>query len=165
MVREERREHELDLVGREGDRGLLERVRIPIHGDQLEGGIGLEKSAGVSSSAYGAVQDRTGRGQEEAEDLFDQLDAEGQFHEGVDAKDDKVVDKQYGSALRSLVTFMMEDPRVIGPVLNEMWALRALERVGDHARNIAEYVIYLVKGNDVRHLPYDQIISMYGKQD
>ncbi|MDG2047962.1 MAG: phosphate signaling complex protein PhoU [Halioglobus sp.] len=64
---------------------------------------------------------------------------------------DAEVDKEYGSALRSLVTFMVEDPRNVGAILNEMWALRSLERIGDHACNIAEHVVYLVKGLDVRH--------------
>ena len=79
-------------------------------------------------------------------------------------REDSNVDKEYGSAMRSLVTFMMEDPRDIGPILNEMWALRSLERIGDHASNIAEHVVYLVRGLDVRHQSLEDFIDQVRNQ-
>lgn len=67
------------------------------------------------------------------------------------AKRDRDVDQAYRSATRSLVTYMMEDPRSISVVLNVMWILRSLERIADHARSIAIHLIYQVSGEDVRH--------------
>lgn len=72
-------------------------------------------------------------------------------------KNDKLVDNQYGSALRELITYMMEDPRSISQAVNVIWILRAIERIGDHTRNIGEQVIYLVSGEDIRHLPLSEI--------
>jgi phosphate transport system protein len=72
-------------------------------------------------------------------------------------REDKNIDKEYKSAMREMITYMMEDPREISRVMNIMWALRALERIGDHARNIGEQVIFLVHGTDVRHTSLREI--------
>ena len=66
-------------------------------------------------------------------------------------RDDAGLDSEFSSILRQLVTHMMEDPRTISTALEIVWVAKAIERIGDHAKNMAEYVIYIVKGTDVRH--------------
>lgn len=73
------------------------------------------------------------------------------------AKKDRDVDLEYNTAIRSLVTYMMEDPRSITRVLSVIWVLRSLERIGDHARHLCQHLIYMVKGVDVRHIPAQEI--------
>jgi len=90
----------------------------------------------------------------EALDAFAHFDANQAFKV---MQADAEIDIEYKTATRALVTYMMEDPRAISRVLNVMGVLRSLERIGDHARNISEQLIFLVKGADVRHSSYEQI--------
>ncbi len=81
-------------------------------------------------------------------DCFARLDADAAAEV---IRDDAGVDHEFRAILRQLITYMMEDPRTISTALEIVWIAKAIERIGDHAKNMAEYVIYIVKGTDVRH--------------
>jgi phosphate transport system protein len=89
-------------------------------------------------------------------DAFARLDTKA----AVDIlKEDDMIDREFGGFVRKLVTYMMEDPRMISPSLDLLFVAKAIERIGDHAKNIAESIIYVVKGTDVRHTSMEEIES------
>jgi len=77
-------------------------------------------------------------------------------------KGDDAIDQEYNGFLRKLITYMMEDARTISPSLDLLFLAKAIERVGDHAKNIAEQIIFIVKGEDVRHTPMSKVESVVG---
>jgi phosphate transport system protein len=90
-------------------------------------------------------------------DAFARLDVEAALSI---LKEDDLIDKEFDGFVRKLITYMMEDPRKISAGLDLLFLAKALERIGDHAKNIAEFIIYVVKGEDVRHTPIAAIESV-----
>ena len=115
-----------------------------------------EEDAGFSSRYAGIrhLSDQVQRMVHDVLDAYARLDVDAAIKV---VRDDEIADKEYHDLMRMLITYMMEDPRKISEVLDVIWAARALERIGDHAKNIGEYVIYLVKGKDIRHLDLDVV--------
>jgi phosphate transport system protein len=75
-------------------------------------------------------------------------------------KEDDLIDQEFDGFVRKLITYMMEDPRMISPSLDLLFLAKAIERIGDHAKNIAEFIIYVVKGEDIRHSSMEKIESV-----
>jgi phosphate transport system protein len=92
--------------------------------------------------------------------LRNALDAFARLDLAVAAKvvrQDELVDSEFKAILRQLITFMMEDPRTISLALDILFIAKSIERIGDHSKNMSEYVVYLVKGKDVRHTSIEAI--------
>ena len=88
-------------------------------------------------------------------DAFARLDVHAAA--GV-VREDDAIDLAFNAIMRQLITFMMEDPRTISSSIEILFIAKSIERIGDHAKNMSEYVIYLVKGRDVRHTGVDEIV-------
>jgi len=135
---------DLERIGDEAAKIARMGREIAAHG--MPPGMRLPTLATASEIAIGMLR--------KALDAFVRLDA------GAAARviaEDRAIDDEFRATLRQLITFMMEDPRTISPALNVVWVAKAFERIGDHAKNIAESVIYIVRGRDVRHIPLAQM--------
>jgi phosphate transport system protein len=130
--------HDLERMGDEAAKVAKYAIQLIDHGDMPRCVVEIRH---IGNRVSAMVRD--------ALDCFARLDVEQALKV---AQEDTSVDMEYATAMRTLITYMMEDARSISAVLNIMWALRSLERIGDHAGNLAEHVVYLVKGQDVRHV-------------
>lgn len=133
-------------------KSVIDLERIGDEAGKIASQAILLATAGEPPRGYQEIRDignLVGSMVRDALDAFVRLDIEMALSV---AKEDQFVDEEYARAMRSLITYMVEDPPAIQQIIHVLWALRALERVGDHACNIAEQVIYLAKGKNVRHV-------------
>jgi len=119
------------------DNGLSSRLRLPLGDLQFEAELATTQLR-------------------KALDAFARLDTTQALEV---LKQDDQIDQEFDGLLRKLITYMMEDPRTISPSLDLLFLAKAIERIGDHAKNIAEFIIFIVKGADVRHTSVDYIES------
>jgi phosphate transport system protein len=135
---------DLERIGDEAEK--IARMSRQIH---ESGHLSLQQFAGIRHAATIAVSMLR-----EALDAFARLDA---VKAAKVIREDRAIDSEFRSILRQLITFMMEDPRTISTALEIVWVAKAVERIGDHAKNVAEDVIYIVRGTDVRHTALEQV--------
>jgi phosphate transport system protein len=118
--------------------GVSSRLRLPL------GDLGYESNLAVAQLR-------------KALDAFARLDVQKALEV---LKSDDQIDQEFEGLIRKLITYMMEDPRTISASIDLVFVAKAIERVGDHAKNLAEAVIYVVKGTDVRHNTVDSVESL-----
>ena len=129
---------DLERIGDEADK--ISRVARQIHGRgtlQIPRFVDVRQSGDMAMAMLRRALDALAR--------LDATESEKIIAE------DRVLDDEFRGIVRHLVTYMMEDPRTISTALEIMWVAKSIERVGDHSKNIAEQVIYIVQGVDVRH--------------
>jgi len=130
--------------------------------------IGDETKKIAKMAAKLAEQDRPSNGFREVQHLGETV--QRMVHNALDSfarmdakaavevvQSDMEVDREYEAVIRQCITFMMEEPRTIRRVMDMIWAVRSMERIGDHAANLSEYVIYFVEGKDVRHTKAEEL--------
>jgi phosphate transport system protein len=128
---------------RAGDEAAkIARMAREVHAAGRHAGASLATVRHLSEAAIGMLR--------KSLDAFARLDAAAAAEV---CREDATIDAEFRAVLRQVLTFMMEDPRTISLSMQVVWVAKAFERIGDHAKNIAEQVIYIVKGRDVRHIP------------
>ena len=137
---------DLERIGDEAEHIARMTVQIYGSGGPMPGSKLLRDTHSMSRLAKFMLQD--------ALDSLARLDVEKALKV---SKCDVELDSEFQSALRRLATYIMEDSRNVGHTINVTFILKSLERMGDHAKNIAEYVVYLVKGKDVRHVSAESV--------
>ncbi len=135
---------DLERIGDEATK--IARTARDIHANGPVGGTRLVPIGHLSEVALGMLR--------RALDAFARLDPVAAARV---AAEDAAIDEEFRAIMRQLITHMMEDPRTISDSMSVVWLAKAFERIGDHAKNIAEYVIYVVKGRDVRHIPLAEL--------
>ena len=119
----------------------------------------INKSGGIRTlpaTELGVATDLASGQLRKALDAFARLDTRSAV---AILKEDDLLDQEFDGFVRKLITYMMEDPRTISSSLDLLFVAKAIERIGDHAKNIAEFIIYVVKGADVRHTSMEDIES------
>ena len=137
---------DLERIGDEATK--IARMAREIHSGAAKGVARLAMINHVSEVSIGMLR--------RSLDAFARLDAAAAARV---IAEDASIDAEFHAIVRQLITFMMEDPRNISASINVIWVAKAIERIGDHAKNIAEFIIYIVKGADVRHTSMEEIES------